>query len=541
MPRPHGPEWLHDRVFYEIYPQSFYDSNGDGIGDFQGIIQKLDYIEALGANGIWLNPCYDSPFQDAGYDVADYYKVAPRYGTNDDLIQLFKKAHERDIKVILDLVPGHTSIEHEWFKQSANHERNKYSDWYIWTKNLWNTPPSAQWVKGYSPRNGSFMINFFYCQPALNYGFANIDPEHADWQFPPDHPACLEVREEMKNIMRFWMDHGADGFRVDMAGSLVKNDPECKETSKIWRDVRAMMDAEYPDCAFISEWGEPDVALNAGFHMDFLLHCGNPMYTALFRAEKKRTTISLFAEGNSYFDRTGQGSAHEFIHEYMAIYSKIAHRGYVCIPSGNHDMGRISTGRDDDELAVVFTFLLTMPGIPFIYYGDEIGMNFLNDLPSKEGGYERTGARTPMQWNNDQNSGFSTADAEQLYLPIDPDPQRPTVEKQTQEEKSLWNRVRQLAELRKNTPGLGADAEFIPLNPDGCEYPLVYQRGGDTDDNRYLIVLNPAGRVAETTIPLRTETVSLLHTATHPAEIKLADGRAQIKAPPLAASVHTLD
>ncbi len=540
MPTPHGPAWLHERIFYEIYPQSFNDSNGDGIGDFQGIIQKLDYIEALGANGIWLNPCYDSPFQDAGYDVADYYKVAPRYGTNDDLIQLFKKAHERDIKVILDLVPGHTSIEHEWFKQSANHERNKYSDWYIWTDNLWKSPPSNHWILGYSSREGCFRINFFYCQPALNYGFANIDPEHADWQLPPDHPACLEVREEMKNIMRFWMDRGADGFRVDMAGSLVKNDQGFKETSKIWRDVRAMMDTEYPDCAFISEWGEPDVALNAGFHMDFLLHFGSPMYTRLLRGEKQRTAISIFPESNSYFDRTGQGSAHEFIHEYMDIYSKIADRGYVCIPSGNHDMGRISTGRDDDELAVVFTFLLTMPGIPFIYYGDEIGLQY-QDLPSKEGGYTRTGARTPMQWNDKKNSGFSTADAKQLYLPIDPDPNRPTVEKQVQNDNSLWNRVHKLVELRKNTPGLGADAEFIPLNPDGCEYPLVYQRGGDADDNRYLVVLNPSGRAEETTIPLRAETASLLHTATQPADVKLADGRAHIEAPPLATSIHNLE
>lgn len=146
-----------------------------------------------------------------------------------------------------------------------------------------------------------------------------------------------------------------------------------------------------------------------------------------------------------------------------------------------------------------------------------------------------------MQWNDEKNSGFSTARQEQLYLPIDPDPDRPTVEKQMKNEKSLWNRVRQLVELRKNTPGLGADAEFIPLNPDGCEYPFVYQRGGETDDNRYLIVLNPSGNAVETTIPMQAETASILHTATHPADIKLADDQAQIKAPPLTASVHTLD
>ncbi len=133
-----GPEWVKNAVFYEIYPQSFYDSNGDGIGDIQGVIEKLDYIASLGVNAIWLNPCFLSPFQDAGYDVQDYYKVAPRYGTNDDLKTLFEKAHKKGLRIILDIVPGHTSIEHEWFKKSCEQIPNKYSNWYIWTNSVWD-------------------------------------------------------------------------------------------------------------------------------------------------------------------------------------------------------------------------------------------------------------------------------------------------------------------------------------------------------------------------------------------------------------------
>ena len=219
------PDWLEKAVFYEIYPQSFYDSNCDGIGDLPGILQKLDYLQYLGVNAIWLNPCFDSPFQDAGYDVRDYYKIAARYGTNDDARHLFDEAHRRGIHILLDLVPGHTSIEHPWFQASARHERNEYSDWYIWTDSGWTWEvPGLRLVNGYGDRDATFITNFFYCQPALNFGFANPDPRYP-WQSPVDAPGPQRVRQEMRNIMKFWLDLGCDGFRVDMAASLIKNDP----------------------------------------------------------------------------------------------------------------------------------------------------------------------------------------------------------------------------------------------------------------------------------------------------------------------------
>jgi len=171
------PQWLEDAVFYQIYPQSFYDANGDGIGDIRGITQKLPYLSDLGVNAVWLNPCFVSPFQDAGYDVADYYKVAPRYGTNADLVRLFEQARRRGIRICLDLVPGHTSVDYAWFQASCRPRRNRYSDRYIWTRSVWDPGvPPLRFINGYSDRDGAYAINFFYCQPALNYGFARPDP-----------------------------------------------------------------------------------------------------------------------------------------------------------------------------------------------------------------------------------------------------------------------------------------------------------------------------------------------------------------------------
>jgi maltose alpha-D-glucosyltransferase/alpha-amylase len=239
------PSWLEDAVFYEIYPQSYYDSNGDGIGDLKGIIAKLDYIKSLGCTALWLNPCFESPFMDAGYDVSDYYKIAPRYGTNADLETLCEKAHAKGIKVLLDLVIGHTSVEHKWFKESCKAKRNKYSDWFIWTDSVWKTPENLKCISGFAERDANFITNFFWCQPALNFGFAKPDPKQP-WQLPVDHPSVKEVRAEVWKIMKFWMDLGCDGFRVDMAGSLVKLDDDQAETAKFWQEIRKKLDKEYP-------------------------------------------------------------------------------------------------------------------------------------------------------------------------------------------------------------------------------------------------------------------------------------------------------
>ena len=178
------PAWLNDAVFYEIYPQSFKDTNSDGIGDIEGIIEKLDYIKSLGCNALWINPCFDSPFKDAGYDVRDYKKVAHRYGTNNDLYRLFKEAHNRDMHVLLDLVPGHTSEEHKWFLESKKAEPNEFSDRYVWTKAAFQGIAGHPYIGGEADRNGCYMLNFFKCQPALNYGFLN---RTGRWQLTIPH------------------------------------------------------------------------------------------------------------------------------------------------------------------------------------------------------------------------------------------------------------------------------------------------------------------------------------------------------------------
>ena len=355
--------WLKDAVFYEIYPQSFRDTNGDGIGDFNGITEKLDYIRSLGCNALWINPCFDSPFRDAGYDVRDYKKVAPRYGTNNDLYRLFGEAHRRGIRVLLDLVPGHTSEEHEWFRKSQKEEKNEYSNRYIWTDHWFRSAPNLNYVGGESERSGVYVLNFFKCQPALNYGF--LHPTES-WQLPADHPDAIATREAMKDVMRFWLDHGCDGFRVDMASSLVKFDDEKKSgTSAIWRNVREMLDRDYPEAALVAEWSDPPLALRAGFHMDFYLNQAGNGYETLMRdySEKEKD--------NSYFRKDSDRDIGRFLTQYLAWYEDTKDIGYISLLTCNHDTLRPRFNMEPDELKLAYAFLFTMPGVPFLYYGDE--------------------------------------------------------------------------------------------------------------------------------------------------------------------------
>ena len=190
------PEWLDSAVFYEIYPQSFKDTDGDGIGNINGITEKLPYIKELGCTAIWINPCFDSPFGDAGYDVRDYLKVAPRYGTNDDLVRLFDEAHRLDMHILLDLVPGHTSWEHPWFRESMKAERNEFTDRYVWTDSIWESPEGYGSLRGISDRDGSCAVNFFTHQPALNYGFYKPD---RPWQQSMDSEGATATKNAMKS------------------------------------------------------------------------------------------------------------------------------------------------------------------------------------------------------------------------------------------------------------------------------------------------------------------------------------------------------
>jgi maltose alpha-D-glucosyltransferase/alpha-amylase len=496
------PAWLEDAVFYQIYPQSFYDSNSDGIGDIPGIISKLDYIQSIGVTACWLNPCFESPFQDAGYDVADYYKVADRYGTNADLKRLFNEGHKRGIRILLDLVPGHTSIQHPWFKESCKSERNQYTDYYIWTDDAWKWEvPGYKVVSGYAQRNGCYITNFFYFQPALNYGFANPDPNQP-WQQTMDAPGPQQVRRELKNIMRYWLEMGASGFRVDMAFSLIKADIDFREMTKFWQEVRSWLDVEFPDACLISEWGVPSRAILAGFHMDFCIPFGMPGYTALLR-KPYGGGPGNDSYGFSFFDSIGNGNIMEFLDDYLLHYQKIVGKGHMAIPTGNHDINpRLSKGRSTEDLKLIFMFLLTMPGVPFIWYGDEIGMRSFDNMVSKEGGYNRTGARTPMQWSNTVNAGFSKAKAEELYLPIDPSLDRPAVVQQEKDPTSLLQCVRRLIAIRKTRPALQASADFEVLFAKSGKCPLIYKRSNEQEI--FIIAINPSSQTVEAEFPAQS-------------------------------------
>jgi glycosidase len=511
---PDCPEWANTAVFYQIYPQTFYDTNGDGIGDLQGIIQKLDYVKSLGVDAIWINPFFESPFCDAGYDISDYYKVAPRYGTTDDAKKLFEEAHKRGLKVLFDFVASYTSMEHPWFKASSQQQKNKYSNWYIWTDNIWKNPPREYqdaFIKGFGTRNGQYMRNFYYCQPALNYGFALPDSTQK-WQLSPDNSDVMAMRNEMKNVVKYWMNLGADGFRADMAGALVKDaniegneqffNNHANATKEFWRDIRAMLKKDYPQAFMVSEWSDPNSSLDKCFDVDFFHWFEG--YNDLFQKESWRI-LNGVSEGHSYFDVEGKGNIKHFLDKYLEQYNLTKDKGYISLPLGNHDNARLGNKRSDIDLEIIYAFGLTMPGVPFLYYGNEIGMKQLpTSWPQVEGAYQpRNGARTPMQWTSGKNLGFSTAPSEKLYLPVDTAKDAPNVATEEKDPNSLLNRTRKLIQLKHNEPALANYAEFIPLFAKENTYPFIYARAKDKDV--VLVILNPSGKEVSAEFELNIE------------------------------------
>jgi len=499
------PDWLANAVFYQIYPQSFADGNGDGVGDLPGLIDRLDDVAALGVNALWLNPIFDSPFLDAGYDVRDFYRVAARYGGNDDVRRLCREAHARGMRVCLDLVAGHTSWDHPGFLASARPERNEWTDRFVWSDDPWMTREGdTTFVSGVFDRHGAYAVNFFAHQPALNYGFAQ---RRSAWQQAPDDPGPRANVAMLKDVLGFWFEHGVDGFRCDIAATLIKRDPQSMAVRHLWREIRAWMDAAWPGRALIAEWARPEIAIDAGFHVDFMLHFGVPGYPELFFDGSGPGRRRDGRQG-CYFERAGRGDFREFERAWRLQHRAVTGQGAIGLPSANHDFQRpASQGRDADDLAVIFTFLLTWPCVPFIYYGDEIGMRYQPGLPSKEGGFHRTGSRTPMQWDGSVNAGFSAAAPERHYLPLDPDPDRPDVVSQRADRHSLWQHVHALVRARRSRAALAVDADCERLD-DGPGYPLAYVRRGRGE--RVLVVLQPAAAQASVALPAGWDVESTL-------------------------------
>jgi len=532
---PACPSWVHHAVVYQIYPQSFYDANGDGIGDLAGVIEKLDYVQSLGVDAIWLNPFFDSPFNDAGYDIRDYYRVAPRYGTNDDARRLFAEAHRRGLKVLFDYVVTYTAIDHPWFVASCRQAPCPTSDWYVWTDNVWDKPEGGGWIHGYGQRNGNYLSNFFWNEPALNYGYGRPDPARP-WQLPANHPVVLALREEMKKVLRFWMDMGADGFRADMAGALVKGDDPAQQTRGFWREVRGILDAHYPEAFSVSEWSGPRSALDGAFHADF--YHWVPGFNDLFQKERWRIGNGM-SDGHSFFDREGLGDVSQFLRGYLAEYEATREKGYICLPLGNHDIARLNNRRTTDELEMIMAFGLTMPGVPFLYYGNEIGMRQLENLPHIEGCYKpRAGARTPMQWSKGPTCGFSTADPSSLYLPVDPAPDAPNVAEQDADPRSLLNRVRRLIRLKHTEPALAAHAWFGPLHAKKGAYPFVYSRSGG--GQTLLLIFNPAVRPASAEFPFSSNYRGLALLAGNEAQVAKDGQTLKVDIPGLTFALYRL-
>ena len=575
---PHGASqarsprtWLADAVFYEIYPQSFADSDGDGIGDLRGIIDHLDYIRDLGCDALWINPCFDSPFRDAGYDVRDYTRVAGRYGDERDLTDLFAAAHERGMHVLLDLVPGHTSEEHPWFCVSTQADPAErvvdgvdVSERYIWTDSWIAGGDGLPFIAGEAERDGAYVINFFKCQPALNYGFAHPSQP---WQHPALGPEALATCDAMVDVMRFWLARGADGFRVDMADSLVKHDDEGKPfTIRTWQYMFSKIRPEFPDAAFVSEWGRPAESLEAGFDMDFYLDWrwgGVPNgYNLLLR----NTDTPLRHEGDaSYFNADSGASIRPFLDQYLPQLRECERLGgFFDLITCNHDTVRLAPRLTDRERRLAFGMLLTMPGCPFVYYGDEIGLAY-RPRPTKEGGYVRTGSRTPMQWSADEpNLGFSTADAAALYLPVDaiadsrqpdgntPDSHppidavvgsagdagcsAPTAASAVADSDSLWHWIRALVAVRRAHPALRADGRFDVVAAPGDGRVFAYRRSvaaSDVDDadgtaatggvsvSDVIVAMNPGRAMEWVALPLSDRVPQMLLECGAPA---VADG-----------------
>lgn len=480
-----APAWLSDAVFYQIYPQSFADSNGDGIGDFGGITERLDHLSWLGVDTVWINPCFASPFRDAGYDVADYFTLAPRYGTDDDLAALVDLAGRHGIRVLLDLVAGHTSDRHPWFRASADDPGDHR---YIWSAD--GVPDG--FVRSPGSRPGGYLPNFFDSQPALNFGYAREDPAEP-WRLPVDADGPRANREALRAVMDHWLRRGVSGFRVDMAASLVKDDPDKRATARIWTELRHWLDRAHPDAVLLSEWGDPRVSVPAGFHADFFLQFGGPTDGLAMRSlwnNGAGTRNEAWAPLDCFFDASGLGSPRPFVEAWRAADTALGDTGFVSLPTSNHDFSRLNCGpRTAEQLPAAFAFQLTWPTLPAIYYGDEIGMRYVPGLPDTEGSvlgpyYNRAGSRTPMQWDDGPGAGFSTAPEDRFYLPLDPDPGRPSVAAQRTDEGSLLHLVRRLVRLRTTTPALGARSPVEVLHEG---HPFVYLRG-----EQFLVVVNPA-------------------------------------------------
>jgi maltose alpha-D-glucosyltransferase / alpha-amylase len=465
------PLWFKRAVFYEIHIRGFFDGNDDGSGDFRGLTEKLDYLQWLGIDCIWLLPMYASPLRDGGYDIADYYAIHPDYGSVEDFRLLVEQAHQRGMRVIADLVVNHTSADHPWFQEARSSPDSPKRDWYVWSDTddrytdvriiFIDTEPS-NWT--WDPVAGQYYWHrFFSHQPDLNF----------------DNP---EVRAAMLAVLRFWLDLGIDGFRLDAVPYLYEREgticENLEETHDYLKRLRAEIDARYPDRVMLAEanqWPD-DVVEYFGdgdeCHMAFHFPVMPRMFMAL-RREDATPIYEILASTPPIPDNCQWGL---FLRNHDELTLEMVtdeERDYMYAEYAKDPRMRLNLGirrrlaplldnsRDDYEL--MHAILFSLPGSPVLYYGDEIAMGdniYLGD---------RDGVRTPMQWTSDRNGGFSRADFQQLYLPPLMDPvygfQAVNVEAQLRTPYSILRWLHRFVGLRKEHPVFGLGT-YEPLQTD---------------------------------------------------------------------------
>ncbi len=487
--------WYKDAIFYELHVKAFCDSDGNGMGDFGGLLSRLDYLKDLGVSCLWILPTYPSPFRDDGYDISDYCAIHPSYGTLDDFKEFLAAAHARGLRVITELVLNHTSDQHPWFQEARSSRDNPKRDWYVWSDTddrypgvriIFLDTETSNWA--WDPVSKAYYWHrFFSHQPDLNF----------------DNP---EVREEIWKVMQFWLDLGVDGFRVDAVPYLIEREgTSCEnlpETHDVLKFLRARVDAQFPGRMLLAEanmWPEevrPYFGDGDEFEMAFHFPIMPRMFMAL-RLEDRKPLVEII-ERTPVIPDNCQWALFLRNHDELTLEMVTdAERDYMYDSYAKDPVARINLGirrrlaplldGDRRRIEVMNAMLFSLPGSPVIYYGDEIGMGdniFLGD---------RNGVRTPMQWSGNRNGDFSAADPERLYLPAISDPvygyQAVNVETQRGHDHSLLNWMRRLIQVRQSTQVFGRGGiEFLhPVN----HRVLAYIR--TLGDEQILVVNNLSG------------------------------------------------
>jgi maltose alpha-D-glucosyltransferase/alpha-amylase len=505
LPETQDALWYKNAVFYQVHVRAFYDSNGDGVGDFQGLAQKLDYLRDLGINAIWLMPFFPSPLRDDGYDIADYRSVHPLYGTLQDFKNFLAAAHERQLRVVMEMVLNHTSDQHAWFQESRSSRDNPRRNWYVWSET--DTPyrsariifidtEMSNWA--WDPISKEhYWHRFFSHQPDLNY----------------DNPA---VREEMWDVMKFWLDMGVDGFRLDAVPYLIEREgTSCEnlpETHIVIKELRAKLDSEYPGRMLLAEANQwpadlrPYFGTGDEFHMAFHFPLMPRMFMGLKLEDRKPITEIL--SQTPEIPASCQWALFLRNHDELTLEMVTdMERDYMYDSYARDKTMRLNLGirrrlaplleHDRRRIELMNGMLMSLPGTPIIYYGDEIGMGDNVNLG------DRNGVRTPMQWNGGWNGGFSNADPESLYSPLIQNPvygyQAVNVLSQRRSEHSLLSWMQHMITLRRSTPLFGSGSiEFLyPKNHRVLAY--VRQQG----DQAILVVNNLSSSAQAVELDLR--------------------------------------